>query len=122
MEAIARRTYSKPNMTMTPGRESERIESTQYCIMKISKATDRSSELMRRVWKSFGFAGGCCSRNSTLPSPIHCHTFPASRQRNMAKNHMPMSSLKMVMASSVSLTANQALSYNCSVSIGRSVP
>lgn len=67
-------------------------------------------EIERRMWKSRGFAGGCCSSISTLPSPTHPHIFPAIKPTNMTRNHAPTSSRKMVMARHVSVMANHPFS------------
>lgn len=79
-------------------------------------------EMLSRVWKSRGFVGGCCSSISTRPSPIQPHTLPVTSAVNMTRNQAPTSSRKIVMARQVSVTANQAFSYSCSISTGRSWP
>jgi len=122
VEDIARTANSKANMTIIPGRGCSRRVLTQYRNIRISKASEMTSEVMRRAWKSRGFVGGCCSSASTRASLIHCHTFPAKSPTNMTKNHVPTSSLNVVIARAVSVTAYQALSHNCSRSIARNGP
>ena len=83
---------------------------------------DIRSEAERRMWKSRGLAGGCCSNISTLPSPIQPQTLPTRSDTNIMRNQPPTSSRKIVIARHVSVIANHAFSYSCSISITRRGP
>ena len=122
-DAVTHRTAnSKANITIMFGRACWRTVLTENDSISTSKIVETTSDVESRTWKSRGFDGGCCSSTSTRPSPIQPQTLPMSRLTNITKNQPPTSSRNIVMARHVSVTANQAFSYNCSTSMGRSGP